>query len=457
MVSTDQKYRIIEKLDSGGMAEIYRGEAESIQGFKKQIAIKRVLPELARNQRFISMFLDEARLSLYLNHTNIVQVFDIGKANDTYFIVMEFVEGLNLRSLAESLKRQKRSLDISHGLFIMMEICKGLGYAHDMTDPDSGKPLGIVHRDISPPNVLLSKAGEVKLVDFGLAKAANQVESTEPGVVKGKFSYLSPEAASGHDVDHRADIFSCGIILFELLTGTRLFYGESDYETVDLVRRAEIPTISAINPNISASLEQIIHKCLAREPGDRYQHAYEIQDQIAHYLFSRGLKVTNRDIANLVRQSHAEYRATLPPAVKPSTILDQLIQDELLKFTSLEPASSSEPAGAKPLVPDEMASASGPLDPRDFVDTRNWSDDTEDAEQANTVLTFSTPEGSQVPEITSMEEILEHDEGRRQHLSTELVQTAQTPRFWRGLVITLLVLVALSAATIFILHSVGAL
>src|SRR4030095_2435225 len=235
------RYTITERLDHGGMAEVFRGVAESIQGFRKSVAIKRILPTLTKNKKFVAMFLDEARLSLHLQHANIVHVFDIGVGADTaYFIVMEYVDGANLKSIIEYHKKVGRRIKIAHTLYVMQEVCKGLAYAHDMTDPESGRPLGIVHRDISPPNILISKMGEIKLVDFGLAKAASQVEDTEPGIVKGKFSYLSPEAASGREVDHRADIFAAGILLYELLTGKRLFYGETDYQTVELVRNAKI-------------------------------------------------------------------------------------------------------------------------------------------------------------------------------------------------------------------------
>src|SRR5437867_4259038 len=213
-----QKYQITEKVDAGGMAEVFRAVAESLQGFKKNVAIKRILPNLTKNKKFIRMFLDEARLSLHLQHANVVQVFDIGVADGSYFIVMEYVDGANLKSIVESIKRQGKRMRVSHTLYLMMEVCKGLAYAHDVTDPESGRPLGIVHRDISPPNILISKVGEVKLVDFGLAKAASQIEDTEPGVVKGKFSYLSPEAAQGREVDARADMFAVALLLDDVLT-----------------------------------------------------------------------------------------------------------------------------------------------------------------------------------------------------------------------------------------------
>src|SRR5205823_1423360 len=202
------------------MAEVFRGVAESMEGFKKSVAIKRILPNLTKNQKFVQMFLDEARLSLFLQHANIVQVFDISRTPDNaYFLVMEYVDGCNLKALIERQKQKNKRIEVAHAIYMMMECCKALNYAHFLEHTDTGEPLNIVHRDISPPNVLMSKNGEVKIVDFGLAKASSQIEATDPGVVKGKFSYLSPEAASGLPVDHRADVFAVGIILWELFTG----------------------------------------------------------------------------------------------------------------------------------------------------------------------------------------------------------------------------------------------
>ena len=216
----EQRYRVIDRLEAGGMAEVFRGEALSVQGFKKQVAIKRVLPHLAQNKSFIRMFLDEARLGARLNHANIVTVFDIGAADNTYFIVMEFVDGANLKHVLETLKKLGKRPGIKELLYIGLEICKGLSHAHSLRD-DNGNSLNIVHRDISPPNILITRGGEVKVTDFGLAKATTQLEKTDPGVVKGKFSYLSPEAAMGKEVDARADVFAVGILLWEAMAGRR--------------------------------------------------------------------------------------------------------------------------------------------------------------------------------------------------------------------------------------------
>src|SRR5688500_11467871 len=172
------RYTITERVDQGGMAEVFRGVAESLQGFKKAVAIKRILPNLTKNKKFVSMFLDEARLSLHLQHANIVHVFDIGIADTSYFIVMEYVDGVNLKALIEHQKKVGKKMKIPHTLWLMAEVCKGLAYAHEASDPETGRPLGIVHRDISPPNILISKQAEVKLVDFGLAKATSQIETT---------------------------------------------------------------------------------------------------------------------------------------------------------------------------------------------------------------------------------------------------------------------------------------
>ncbi len=361
------RYTITERLDHGGMAEVFRGVAESMEGFKKNVAIKRILPNLTKNQKFVSMFLDEARLSLFLQHANIVQVFDISRTPDAaYFLVMEFVDGCNLKGLIERQKQKGKRIDVGHTIYLMIECCKALHYAHSLEHPETNEPLGIVHRDISPPNILLSKNGEVKLVDFGLAKANSQIESTDPGVVKGKFSYLSPEAASGLDVDHRADVFAVGIILWELFTGKRLFYGDTDYQTVELVRQAKVPSLTAVNSEIEPELEQVVRKALARDPDDRYQNAADLGDALAQFLFSRRMKVTARDIAALVKDTQVEMMRKRSAEPKES-LINGLILDEMKKMTSLLDGEAEATGG-----PNEGSMS---LDPSTFVDTSNWAGD----------------------------------------------------------------------------------
>ena len=361
-----ERYRITERIAAGGMAEVFRGVAESLQGFRKNIAIKRVLPALTQNKKFVAMFLDEERLSLSLQHANIVQVFDIGHTDDTYFIVMEYVDGVDLKALLDWRRRMGKRLPMAVALNIATEITKGLSYAHEMLNPETGRPLGIVHRDVSPPNVLISKQGEVKVVDFGLAKATSQIETTDPGVVKGKMSYLSPEAARGEEVDSRADIFAVGILLYEMLTGKRLFYGETDYQTVELVRNAKIPPIKAQNPDVEQELEDIVRKTLARNKEDRFQTANDLQDALAHYSYSRGLKVISRDVADLVRQCLEDKSAQSSGGKRRAgNILDNLLQDEINKFTSVD----FEDPGARPLGADDLSGGTG----SDLIDPRGWA------------------------------------------------------------------------------------
>src|SRR5688572_3541523 len=276
-MAAEQRYRVVDRLEAGGMAEVFRGEALSVQGFKKQVAIKRVLPHLAQNKNFIAMFLDEARLGARLNHANIVTVFDIGAADNTFFIVMEYVDGCNLKAIIEHFRQSGRRLPVKESVYLCMEACRGLSYAHDMLD-DDGNHLNIVHRDISPPNILLSKRGEIKVTDFGLAKATTQLEKTDPGVVKGKFSYLSPEGALGEPVDARTDIFALGIVLWEMLAGRRLFLGETDYQTVKLVQQANIPSLARLNPEVDHDLEIVLGQALARDKNQRFQTAREMGD-----------------------------------------------------------------------------------------------------------------------------------------------------------------------------------
>ncbi|MBN2719189.1 MAG: serine/threonine protein kinase, partial [Deltaproteobacteria bacterium] len=317
-----EKYKVIRKLDAGGMAEVYEAVAEGIEGFEKKVAIKRVLPHLAENKKFIAMFLDEARLSLHLSHANVVNVFDIGQAGGTYFIVMEYVDGTNLKTLMRKLKERNHILPIEQSIFIIMEVCRGLSYAHGLKDRD-GKSFNIVHRDVSPPNILISKQGEVKIVDFGLAKATSQLETTDPGVVKGKYAYLSPEAATGNPVDSRMDIFCCGIVLFELLTGQRLFLGESDIQTIKNVRAAEVPSLQQLNPSIPPELEHIVRTALAKDPVHRFQTCDDFAESLANFLFTYQLKVTGFDI----RRSLERVIGDPNKKVDTQAIIDKFIEE----------------------------------------------------------------------------------------------------------------------------------
>jgi eukaryotic-like serine/threonine-protein kinase len=357
------KYNVLERLAAGGMAEVFVAEQTNVKGFKKRVAIKRVLPHLGENESFIAMFLDEARLGARLQHANIVSVLDIGASENTYFIVMEYVDGCDLKKIIETLRKQNRPFPIKEAIYIAMEACRGLSYAHELVD-DDGHHSSVIHRDISPPNILISKRGEVKVTDFGLAKANTQISKTDPGVVKGKFSYLSPEAASGQDVDARTDIFAAGIVLWEMIAGRRLFLGDNDYQTVKLVQQANVPRLSRLNAEIDAELEAILDRALARDPAQRYQSARELSDALAGYLFSHQLKVTGYDVATLVKDTLAEVKDR-PKA--PQSLIDKLIQEELGRFTSIDGTGDDEDDGSSPLDPDAVGGS--------FENPADWFND----------------------------------------------------------------------------------
>ena len=385
---TDQRYRLIEKLESGGMAEVFLAEATSVQGFKKRVAIKRVLPHLASHTNFIGMFLDEARLGARLSHANIVSVFDIGSADNSYFIVMEFVDGTNLKKIMETLRLKRESFPLKDVIYIAMEACRGLSYAHELRDDDGG-PLELVHRDVSPPNILISRRGEVKVTDFGLAKARTQLERTDPGVVKGKFSYLSPEAATGQDVTERADVFALGVCIWEMLAGRRLFLGETDYETVQAVSSARVPSLVGDHPQVEPEFEKILLKSLERDPDERFESAREFGDTLAGYLFHHQMKVTSYDIANLVKAA-LERQKSVPP--RPMMI-DTMIQEELARFTSLD-GPAETPIDESSFALRKADDGANPLEASDFVDPSQWFEGDLDVESAIENVRESAPAGA---------------------------------------------------------------
>jgi serine/threonine protein kinase len=399
MSDSQQRYRVIEKLESGGMAEVFRAESEGLQGFRKQVAIKRVLPNLSSKKKFISMFLDEARLSAQLSHSNCVQVFDIGVGDNAFFIVMEFVEGANLKAVIEHLKKHHREFPVQAAVYISLEICKGLAYAHELTDPH-GVPLHIVHRDMSPPNVLISKHGEVKIVDFGLAKANSQLEKSEPGIIKGKFSYLAPEAAMAQDVDARTDVFAVGIILWELLTGQRLFLGDTDFQTVKKVQASVVPSVSEINKGVSPELDRIIMRALAREPAQRFQTARALGMELSKFLFKYGVPVSTFDIGTLVQGAMRERQRYRPAQ---TSIIDKLIEEALLEFTSLtDDKAAVDAASAKPMQVEILHGAAKPVPLGGYVSS--WIDEIAVGTKREHSALHASPSGISVGNLAALEE-----------------------------------------------------
>jgi len=275
-------YRLVQELGAGGMAVVWRAVIDGPAGFAREVVIKRVLPELARSEEFVRMLLGEARLSARLRHPGIVQVHELGQVDGEYFLAMEYVEGRDLVTIAERCRERDRPLPIGLACFIAREVAAALAYAHTLAD-DDGRPLGIVHRDVSPSNVMISSAGAVKLLDFGIAKAADHFrrERTQTGVLKGKLSYLSPEQAEGEELDGRSDLFALGIVLHECLTNRRLFCGETELKTLRLVRESTPAPPSATRQEVPPELDAVVMKMLARRREDRYANGDEIVAALA--------------------------------------------------------------------------------------------------------------------------------------------------------------------------------
>jgi serine/threonine protein kinase len=294
------RYVLMDKLAIGGMAEIYKAKTYGVDGFEKLLAIKRILPHCSADKEFINMLVDEAKLTVLLSHANIVQVFDLGKVGDDYFISMEFINGTNLREVMNRYQTKKEKMSEEIAVYIMSEVCKGLDYAHRKTD-SQGNPLNIVHRDISPQNILLSYEGEVKIVDFGIAKAAMNVSHTMAGILKGKIAYMSPEQALGKPIDHRTDIFSAGVVLYELLTGEKLFTGETQFEVLNQIRTTRVNTLM-LPDYISGPLKAILAKALAYNAKDRYQSAGDFQLDLTKYLYSSYIDFSPRHLSAILNE-----------------------------------------------------------------------------------------------------------------------------------------------------------
>lgn len=333
------RFYLIEKLAVGGMAEIYKAKTFGVDGFEKQCAIKRILPHCSADKDFINMLVDEAKLSVLLSHANIVQVYDLGKVGDDYFISMEFISGINYRDIMYRCREKGIKIPLDIAVYIISEMCKGLDYAHRKTD-ENGSPLNIVHRDISPQNVLISYEGEVKIVDFGIAKAAMNISHTMAGILKGKIAYMSPEQALGKSVDYRTDIYSAGIILYESVTGKKLYTGESQFEVLKKIRTTKIDT-TKLPPEIPHRLQEIMAKGLAYFPKDRFQSAGDMQIELTKYLYSTYLDFSPQKLAAFVKDIFTteieEHKKELIKEVKleaqtsSMNIAEEALQEDLVQ------------------------------------------------------------------------------------------------------------------------------
>lgn len=317
------KYILLERLAAGGMAEVYLSKSTGAVGVNKFVAIKRILPQYSDHPEFIEMFKEEAKIAVNLNHGNVVSIFDFGVEKNQFFLVMEYVEGRNLRQILNEFKKIGTQFTIEQIVFLIKEVAGGLDHAHRCIDGTTGKPLNIVHRDMSPQNIMVSFEGEVKLIDFGIAKAETQIEATKAGTLKGKYGYMSPEQADGQNIDSRTDIFSVGIVLWELLANDRLFTSNSEAAILRKIRDCQVPAIRKLNPSIPPELENIVNKALAKDKSLRYQTAAALHRDLNRFLNTQYPDFSPHDFSVFMKNSFSasflEQRRKLVDYAKVST------------------------------------------------------------------------------------------------------------------------------------------
>ena len=299
------QFKLLKQIARGGMAEIFLGCAGTLESAHKFVVIKRILLAHSHNKEFNKMFQNEGKIAVNLNHSNIGSIYEFGIENDQYFICMEYISGRNMRQLVKKLKSQKRNLNAAICAYIMKYVCTGLDYAHNCTDSRTGQPLNIIHRDISPQNIMVSFNGDVKVIDFGIAKIDDS-ESTKVGVLKGKFEYMSPEQARGRPLDRQTDIFSLGNVLWELLAGRKLFVGSNEIQLLKKIRDCQIPDLKKINPDVPDRLIEIVNKALSANKNLRYKTVSELGNDISVFLNKTYPNFTNTQFEVFIKEVYVE-------------------------------------------------------------------------------------------------------------------------------------------------------
>ena len=321
------KYKLVKLIASGGMAEVYLARQAGAAGFEKLVCLKRILPHLARDKQFVEMFLNEARLASRLDHPNIVSIFDLGEANGNYFIAMEFIDGPSLRAVHKTAEGRGEFLPIPEICKIISMAAGGLQYAHDLADTD-GSPLGLVHRDISPDNILVHRNGAAKVVDFGIAKAANSASQTRTGTLKGKVAYMPPEQLRGEPLDRRTDVFALGVVLYELLAGKRPWEGTSEVALIGKIMTEEPTPLLKLRPDAPEALVAIVDRALSKDRDLRHQSCHELQADLENLVVQMGQSLTPARISDFVK-AYSPAAQSVAAAPEHSSAEIQHIEDEM--------------------------------------------------------------------------------------------------------------------------------
>ncbi len=299
------KYALLEQIGQGGMAEVFLAKQVGVEGFEKFTVIKRIRPQFSQDANFVEMFLNEAKLAARLNHSNIVQIYELGAIENSYFISMEYIAGRDMSAVIPKAKASGIEFPFEYALRVASNVCEGLYYAHNLTDAN-WQPLHIVHRDISPENIRIGWNGMVKILDFGIAKAATQLNETRAGEIKGKLGYMSPEQVLGKPLDNRSDIFSLGVVLYEWITGIRLFAGDNELAIMKSIVDGHIYPPSYFKDDLPEAVENIVMKALEKDREKRYQSAFEMQLDIENFLASHVFTPSNIHLSNFINQLFKE-------------------------------------------------------------------------------------------------------------------------------------------------------
>ena len=394
------KYLLLQRVSVGGMAEVFKALPQNATRIDQIIAIKRILPNIAEDNEFIGMFIDEARVAGLLTHPNVCRIYELGRVGDDHYIAMQFLWGRDLLKVMNRFKKAGQPIPPPMAAYIAAKACAALHYAHFKCDPQ-GEPLGIIHRDVSPQNIIVGYAGNVKLIDFGVARAATQSQKTQAGILKGKFGYMSPEMIRGLPIDHRSDVFAMGICLHEALTASRLFYGETDFATLELVRDARVVPPSAKEPGVPAALDQIVLTALARDVEHRYATAQDLQFALEHFLATHYPGYGEADVGVMMRQAFAHEVSREKQRLE--VFSDMLARGELVRGAPIPhvpgdtlPPSGERTASGNPDSPVVRPTRPSHVEPLDIP-----IDVGEPVEDERTQIFFSADELNEIRELSS--------------------------------------------------------
>ena len=450
-------YLVYEELGVGGMAHVHRAEVIGIEGFKRSVALKRMLEHVAMNDDLVAAFVREARLASYMRHRNIAQTYELGKVGDIYFIAMELITGFTLREVLKHCGQTTGPMPVPVALNILNQICDALDYAHNLAD-DSGQQLGIIHRDVSPSNIIVSEGGCVKLIDFGIAKASAVGMQTMSGTIKGKFGYMAPEYIGG-SIDARADLFAIGVIAHELLTNRPLFSGPDDMDTLNRVMKMEILPPSRSNPNVPVEIDDIVMTALERDPEKRWQHATALRTALTTLTKRLGLTVHDRQVTEWIewaleqtkpRQPSLRQRAVSPVSslsmsdvmTPPTEIVASDSMTTILDGRPLEPSLLTPPQGTPSQMTAQPPDASETLQ----VDERQISGEAYERRDALHPTGSRLADQAIIPTLVRPPAARRSEERPVQRLAPPAPERAPAPKQTSPVVAVLLVLLAATIA-----------